>query len=159
MKTSEKGLELIREAEGFVDHVYLDAAGIPTIGYGHRVLNDEAFPKKITKAIGEALLEKDMSWAEEFVTATVDGKLGQGEFDACVSFTYNLGAGTFRKSVGKLIREGRLNEVPAKILLYDHAAGKKLRGLTWRREQEVNLWKGKPIVPRLQWLAEHDKAA
>ncbi len=90
---SDAGLELIKRSEGFRDRQYLDAAGFPTIGYGHLVEADESFPGGVTEAQAETLLAGDVNEAEQAVRRLVRVALTQGQFDALVDFVFNLGEG------------------------------------------------------------------
>jgi lysozyme len=96
MKTSELGLRFIEDQEGFVDHVYLDVAGIPTIGYWHVVRHGD--PSTVTKEQAQAILAHDVAAAESAINADVHAALTQGAFDALVSFTFNNGTGALASS-------------------------------------------------------------
>ena len=80
--------------------IYLDAAGLPTIGYGHllRSGEDEMFKNGISSEAGEALLIKDVLYAECAVLRLIRVPLTDGQFDALVSFTFNLGGGALQRS-------------------------------------------------------------
>ena len=95
---SDKGLDLIKRFEGFIGEVYFCPAGYPTIGYGHVVKDDEDFSAGIDKAKGEKLLRQDAQIAERAVLHLINVPLTDGQFDALVSFTYNLGGGALQRS-------------------------------------------------------------
>lgn len=143
MQLSAAGLELIRNSEGFRGQVYTDVAGIPTIGYGHRVTPPESFPQGIDEAQAAALLAKDVGQAEQAVGRLVRVALTQGQFDALVDFCYNLGAG--RLAASSPLRElnaGRQDAAGEQLLSWDHAGGEVNAGLKARRESEFQLWTG-----------------
>ena len=102
MKTSEKGLALIKEFEGFQSKPYKCPAGVPTIGYGSTFYLNGSKVKLTDRAISEKeatdLLVKSLVKYEHTVNVTVKVPLEQNEFDALVSFVYNLGAGNFVSS-------------------------------------------------------------
>lgn len=147
MKTSIKGLELIKRYEGFEEKPYLCPAGVPTIGYGatyypntnNKVkLND----KNITESYAELLLQDMLGHYERGVMRYVTSKLSAYQFDALVSFTYNVGLGAFKSST--LLK--RINANPCdKDIIYQFSrwnkgGGRVLKGLTKRRESESNLY-------------------
>lgn len=94
MRIGEKGLALIKEFESFVSFPYTCPAGKLTIGYGHVVLQDEEFTK-ITPEEGEKLLINDCAIAENCINKLVKVELNQNQFDALVSFVFNVGRENF----------------------------------------------------------------
>lgn len=134
-KTSEKGIEMIKQFEGLRLHAYLDAAGVCTIGYGHT--NTVKPGDVITEYGAESLLEKDLEKFEAHVNSYDQFyHWTQNEFDAMVSFAFNIGNingvtadGTRKKSV---IAENMLKYCNATV------NGKKvqLKGLVNRRKRE-----------------------
>ena len=143
---------MIAEFEGTVLHLYEDVAGHASIGVGHLVHTGNItdadrkgpFGKGITRAQAMDLLHKD---AQRMVTAVRDAvtiPLNQAQFDALVSFTFNVGAGALRKST-------LLQRVNAKdfahceeaFLRFNKAGGKVVAGLTRRRQAEADLFNGK----------------
>lgn len=139
MKISDAGLSLIKQFEGFRANAYLCSAGVPTIGYGHTrgvKLGDVCTPEE-----AEAWLREDVEAAERCVNQTVAVPLTQHEFDALVSFVFNLGCGNFRKStLLKLLNEGRHDEAAMEFRRWDRAGGVVLAGLTKRRLAEQRLF-------------------
>jgi len=77
MKLSTAGLELLKRSEGFRSRVYLDVAGFPTIGYGHRLLHPESFPNGIAEQQAANLLASDVHDAEQAVERLVKVSLLQ----------------------------------------------------------------------------------
>ena len=140
MKTSQKGIDLIKKYEGCKLTGYLCPAKVPTIGYGHTgtVLGKPVtVGMKITQSHAEKILKTDLKKYEEKVNKYLDKyKWTQNEFDALVSFAYNLG------SIDKLTINGtRTKEVIANAIpLYNKAGGIELAGLTKRRREEQSLF-------------------
>ena len=140
MEISKKGLDLIKSFEGCKLVGYLCPAGIPTIGYGHTG-KGVTVGMKITKAQAEQLLVFDLEKFEKSVNNAVKVKLTQCQFDALVSFTYNVGA-------GNLVKSTLLKKVNAKDFIgasnefkkWNKGGGKVLAGLTRRREAEKKLF-------------------
>jgi GH24 family phage-related lysozyme (muramidase) len=93
---SETGLKLIKAYEGFrpVDRILVN--GQRVVGYGHRLFNDN--PMHVTKSEAEALLKSDLQAYEDMVNENVHAPLTQGQFDALVSFAYNIGPKAFLES-------------------------------------------------------------
>jgi lysozyme len=140
---TNQGLMLIKQFEGFSPTIYLDAAGLPTIGYGHLLHHseEEMFKNGITESVAQALLIKDVLRAEQAVLRLITVPLTNGQFDALVSFTFNLGSGALQRSTlrRKVNREGHA-DVPAELMKWVWAGGKKLKGLVKRRSAEGNLY-------------------
>jgi len=144
MKTGQAGIELIKRFEGWRSRAYRDAVGVWTIGYGHTAKAGAPRPVQgmtITKTQGEAILRTDLVKYERAVNNAVKVDLNQNQFDALVSFCYNVGPGNLRKSsVLKRVNDHRFNEVPARLMLWNKAGGRVLRGLTRRRKDEGALF-------------------
>lgn len=141
MQLSQTGLELIKRAEGFRDRVYLDGAGLPTIGYGHRLLPHEAFPDGIGEEQAGELLVQDLQTAIAAVERMVKVPLTQGQFDALVDFTYNLGAERLaRSTLLRALNGGRYQAAGEQLLRWDVIAGQESEGLRRRRVAELALW-------------------
>ncbi|MGA2047332.1 MAG: lysozyme [Terracidiphilus sp.] len=141
MKLSGAGLELIKRSEGFRGRTYLDVAGIPTIGYGHRLLPKQAFPEGVTEARAAEMLALDVQQAEQAVGRLVKVPLTQGQFDALVDFCFNLGEGRLASStLLKVLNGARYEAAGEQLLRWDLAAGQVNTGLKGRREAELELW-------------------
>ncbi|MCG7878288.1 MAG: lysozyme [Candidatus Thiodiazotropha endolucinida] len=138
---TQNGLDLIKRFEGFSRTVYFCPAGYPTIGYGHVVKGDEDFSAGIDEAKGEELLRQDAQIAERAVLRLINVPLTDGQFDALVSFTYNLGGGALQRSTlrRKINREEHA-EVPEQFMRWVWAGGRKLKGLVRRRAAEAGLY-------------------
>ncbi len=138
---TEDGLRLIRRFEGFSAVPYLCPAGYLTVGYGHVVKNPDAFRQPITEDEATEILVLDVEKAEKAVLRLITVPLSDGQFDALVSFTFNLGSGALQRSTlrRKINREDHV-EVPAEFLRWVWAGGRKLKGLIRRREAEAALY-------------------
>lgn len=139
MKTSNKGIELIKKHEGFRAKAYKCPADKWTIGYGH-TLNVKS-TDVITKEQGEYFLRQDVEHAEKEVNKH-NLNINQNQFDALVSFVFNLGVGNFSRST--LLR--RIKAYPNDITIrrefarWVYAGGKVLPGLVTRRKEEADLY-------------------
>lgn len=135
MKTSKRGIELIKRFEGCRLSAYKCPADVWTIGYGHTAGVFKG--QKITMAQAEIYLKEDLVRYEKKV-AKYDGtyRWNQNEFDALVSFAYNIG------NIDQLAANGRRDraEIARKMPQYDMAAGKHVPGLTKRRKEELALF-------------------
>lgn len=146
MQPSNACKSLIEESEGERLQLYVDPAGIPTIGNGHKVLPGESFPSNgITPAEAQSLLAADMSFAAAVVNRLVMVTLTQGQFDALVDFVFNLGAARLAKSTLLAdLNAGKYDDAASQILVWDHALANgrevELAGLKARREAEYLLW-------------------
>jgi lysozyme len=141
MQLSATGLALLKKSEGFRDCMYLDASGIPTIGYGHRILASESFPNSILEGEATVLLVRDVLVAEQSVKHLIRVALTQGQFDALVDFVFNLGQG--RLAASTLLQDlniGRYDAAAEQLLRWDHARDRESAGLKARREAEFHLW-------------------
>jgi lysozyme len=145
MQFSNTGLELLKRAEGFRERTYLDAAGYPTIGYGHKLLHPESFPNGIGKEEASAILLADLRDAEEAVQRLVKVPLAQGQFDALVDFCFNLGQGRLAgSSLLKELNAGDYDAAAGQLLRWDHAGAQECAALKARRQAEFELWNNAP---------------
>ena len=136
LKVDEAGLDLICKFEGFDSHVYEDENGYKTIGYGHKLQPYENFTT-ISEDQAKALLLTDIVMAEKAVNNDVQIELNQNQFNACVSFCYNIGVGNFKNSTFlKLLNENKIQEAASELLRWDHIAGHESVGLLTRRQTE-----------------------
>lgn len=141
MKTSPYGLRLIAQFEGFSPTVYADAAGLPTIGYGHLLRAGERFDAPISRAQAEDLLRADVGLAERSVQRWIGVPLSQPQFDALVSFTFNLGGGALQRStLRQKVNRAEHDEVPQEFMRWVWAGGRRLNGLIRRRQAEAMLY-------------------
>jgi lysozyme len=143
MRTSENGIALIKRWEGLELESYQDIAGIWTIGYGH---TETAGPnQKISEREAEELLKRDLEPRERAVGDLTSVSLNQNEFDALVSFVYNVGIGAYRNSTARkrLNRGDRVGAAEALTWFNKATIGGVLRevtGLTRRRAAERALF-------------------
>jgi lysozyme len=145
-KTGQKGIDLIKYFESFGAKPYLCPAGVPTIGYGTTrypsgqkvTLKD----KPITQAQAMDYLKYDLKRFELAVDALIRDDISQNQFDALVSFTYNLGEGNLKAS--RLAKKVNINPkdpaIAKEFAKWVNADGKKLDGLVKRRKAEVDLY-------------------
>jgi lysozyme len=144
VKLSMEGLQLIKQQEGFRSRTYLDVAGFPTIGYGHRLIHPGSFPDGIDEAQASEILAADVRDAEQAVERLVKVPLTQGQFDALVDFCFNLGSGRLASStLLKVLNGGRYADAAEQLLRWDQAGGKECPPLKARREAELALWQSK----------------
>ena len=144
MHISKNGLDLIKKYEGFYSKAYLCPAGVLTVGYGTTNADSKILNYTITKT---SAITKEK--ATEFLKKSIEKKyepcvnkymsiynFNQNQYDALVSFAYNIG------SIDKLTFNGKksIQNISKDILLYDNAKGVKLKGLTRRREDEQKLF-------------------
>lgn len=142
MKTSERGLSLIRKYEGFSCVPYRCPAGTLTIGYGHAIVTGEEFPASgISQKIAENILKQDVSVAEEAIVKFVTAGLSQNQFDALTSFIYNIGSKAFEKStLLRLLNEGKPEDAAAEFPKWIYAGKVAQTGLIRRRAAEKQLF-------------------
>jgi len=140
---THNGLNLIKRFEGFSATIYTCPAGYPTIGYGHVVKDHEKeeFKNGISQEQAENLLSQDVQEAEMGVLRLITSPLTDSQFDALVSFTYNLGSGALQRSTlrWKVSREEHA-DAPAEFMKWVWAGGRKLKGLVRRRQAEAMLY-------------------
>jgi len=142
-----EGLAIIKKYEGCSLKPYYCPAGVATIGFGHtRSVTMKDAP--ITKEEAEELLKRDVEEFEDGVLALVSyEKLHTNQLSALVSFAYNLGLGSLKRStLLRLLNESRPLEASGQFLRWNKAGGKVLRGLTKRRESERLLFLKPAIV-------------
>ena len=140
---TQEGLSLIKRFEGFSPTIYPDAAGLPTSGYGHLLRPGEAemFRRGISHEAAIALLIKDVEAAERSVLRLITVPLTSSQFDALVSFTFNLGGGALQRStLRRKVNREEHDDVPSELVKWVWAGGKKLRGLVKRREAEATCY-------------------
>ena len=140
-KIGQAGLKLIMEFEGCRLTAYQCSAGVWTIGYGHTAGVYKGM--KITQAQAEAYLKQDVAKFEKYVNnpsyVPFMDKLNQNQFDALVSFAFNLGPGNLKK----LCKGRTINQVSGAMPQYCKANGKTLPGLQRRRKAEATLYNKK----------------
>lgn len=141
MKVSDQLIEQIKQFEGFRENAYICPAGIKTIGYGH-VLADNDNRKKIASSEAEELLMQDIKKVELSIERNIKVGLTQGQFDALVSFTFNVGSASLQRStIRQKVNRQEHEDVPPEIKRWIFAGGRILSGLVNRREIEANMYR------------------
>ena len=139
MKTSDKGIDLIKKYEGFRSKAYRCSANVLTIGFGH-TLNVKS-TDVISLDEAEYFLRQDVAFAEKEVNKH-NLNINQNQFDALVSFVFNLGVGNFARST--LLRKIKSNPndptIRKEFERWIYAGGKVLNGLVRRRREEAELY-------------------
>lgn len=142
--SSDAGVKFIQEFEGYVPVMYQDAVGFWTIGYGHLMSKQDIIDYKgvtLTAKEGDALFRKDLRKFDRGVNRGITIPLLQTQFDAVVSFSFNVGLRNFRRStLRRKLNLGLHAEVPREFLRWDRAKGRVLRGLTRRRLAESKIY-------------------
>ncbi|WP_035877135.1 lysozyme [Cupriavidus sp. amp6] len=154
MKTSQNGLAVIKYFESCRPSAYLDSAGIPTIGWGHTG-PDVRLGMTITRDRADELLLADLAEHECIVLSAVTVQLTQGQFDALVSFCFNVGPGRKGKKDGlvtlangnpstllRRVNAGDFDGAKSQFSLWNRSGGVPLRGLIRRRAAECALFIG-----------------
>ena len=139
MKTSHKGIALIKEFEGLRLKAYKCPGGVWTIGYGHTACVKPGMV--ISEAQAEEYLKADLISFERYLNG-LGLALNQNQFDALISLIYNIGIGNFQKST--LLRKARINandnSIMDEFLRWVYSKGRVLPGLQRRRLREMKLY-------------------
>ena len=139
MKTSLEGINLIKHFEGCELEAYKCPAGVWTIGYGH--IKGVQQGDVITEQQADDMLVEELEEYENYIHNLVSCPLNQNQFDALVSWVYNLGSSNLQAStLLKVLNAGDYEGVPAQIMRWNKAGGKVLEGLTRRRQAEADLF-------------------
>lgn len=140
-KLSKAGVEMIAGFEGCRLNAYQCSAGEWTIGYGHT--KGVRSGMQITKDQARQLFQKDLAEFEAVVRAYVRVPLDQGQYDALVSFTFNVGAEAFRTStLLRMLNKGRYRAAALEFHRWVNAGGKQVEGLIVRRNEEYGMFMG-----------------
>lgn len=136
---SHTGIDLIKRFEGFRSNAYLCPGNIWTIGYGHTATAKAGMT--ITKQYAEILLVEDIKKFQSLVSQKVTVELNQNQFDALVSFTFNVGSSAFTNStLRRLLNRGEYDLTAKEFHRWIYANGTKLPGLVRRRQAEYDLF-------------------
>ncbi len=147
MRISQRGVELIKRHEGLRLQAYRDAVGVVTIGYGHT--RTAHIGQAISTGDAEALLRADLDGFEAGVARLVTRPIKQSQFDALVSFAFNVGLdidadrraeGLGDSTLLALVNAGRDQDGAIEFLKWNKAGGRPLLGLTRRRLAEAQLF-------------------
>lgn len=137
-----EGLALIKKFEGCELEAYQCSAGVWTIGYGHT--KGVAPGDSVSQEEAEQMLVDELHEYESYINEYVTVALSQNQFDALVSWVYNLGPANLKASTMlKVLNSGDYEGVPAQIKRWNKAGGKVLQGLIRRREAEALLFIGR----------------
>ena len=144
-KTSQNGINLITEFEGFRANPYLDQNNIPTIGYGSTHYSDGSAvtmdDDSISQSDAVALLQIYVKKFEDVVNNDVTANINQNQFDALVDFTYNVGPGNFASSTLLKVINGDVDgDVATQFMRWNKTGGQPNAGLTRRRQAEIDLY-------------------
>lgn len=165
MKLSTEGRRLIYSFEGLHKKTsdgkfaaYLCPAGVPTIYCG--LTEGVKIGDVISEAEGEARFDKEIAKFEDGVTRLVTTEINQNQFDALVSFAYNVGVGGFQdSSVLKRVNKGDFAKVPAALGLWNKGGGKVLPGLVSRRQREGALFMKPAEAPEEPYMPQEVTAS
>jgi lysozyme len=143
-KINQKGLDLIKEFEGFEKVAYLCPSGVITIGYGLTFYPDGRKVRmgdRITKEEAERLLKIIVQTFAEVVSRAVKVPLTNNQFSALVSLCFNIGIGAFQNStLVRVLNQGNYSEAANQFLRWNRGDGKVLAGLVRRRTRERELF-------------------
>ncbi|WP_439242485.1 lysozyme [Lonepinella sp. BR2474] len=163
LKVSAQAINILKNHEGLRLKAYTDAAGVKTIGYGHTgTINGVKIHDGmvITQKQAEEQLRKDLIHFENTVRNSVKQPLTQNQFDALVSFSYNVGGDAFQKStLLKKLNSGDTSGAADEFVRWNKAGGKELKGLVNRRntEREMFLGVGQGEAPNIPVPTEYDE--
>ena len=143
MKLDADGIDHIKRWEGVRRDVYKDAVGYPTVGVGHLVkpVDNLKVGDTITDDQVDDFLRKDIASAEEAVNDRVTVPLTQNQFNALVSFVFNVGTGAFAQSgLLRTLNAGNYTGAANQFTKWVFAGGRRLKGLEFRRNAEKELF-------------------
>ena len=146
MKLDNKGYLLITKFEGLSLKPYLDSIKVPTIGYGNTYYTDgkrvTLLDKEITKEVAFDMFKEVANRFGKRVDELVTSNINQNQYNALVSFAYNVGTGNFASST--LLKKVNKNPndltIKDEFLRWNKAGGKVINGLTNRRNEEANIY-------------------
>lgn len=141
MKTSSQGKNLIKEAEGLRLEAYRCPAGVPTIGWGHT--KGVRMGQHITVQMAEDMLIEDIGPIERLLNG-MKINFRQAQFDALVSWIFNLGSGNFKGSTmyKRILENAADEEITDQLIKWTYSGKQQLAGLMKRRVAEANLFIG-----------------
>ena len=142
LRASDTLISKIKEFEGLrlVAYKPTKAERWWTIGYGHSA-GDVRAGMRINEEKAEELLNRDLFFVERFINGIPKVKT-QGQFDALISFTYNLGVGKMKAStlLKKIMHDAPTQEIQREFMKWVYSGGKRLDGLVKRRRWEAQRW-------------------
>lgn len=141
MAYSEEGYALTKSFEGCRLKAYQDQGGVWTIAYGHT--KGVKMGDVCTQEQADAWLQEELASAASFVENSIDVELAQGQFDALVDFTYNLGPGALKYSTLRaLVNSGQMDRAAGEFRRWNHVNKVEVEGLTRRRAAEAAMFRG-----------------
>jgi lysozyme len=149
VKVSERAIKLIKHHEGVRNRPYRCPANLYTVGVGHLIGDGKSLPESWNRTFSQeeidGLLKSDLKRFELGVHKMLPNvPLRQHEFDAIISFCFNLGLGCFQRStLRQALLRGDKKAAMESLVKYCRAGGKILRGLQIRRLDEKALFEGK----------------
>jgi GH24 family phage-related lysozyme (muramidase) len=160
---STVGAHLIESFEGFEPEPYKDAVGVWTIGFGS-TKGVGPSTKPMTRAQAEQRMMREIDAVYGAAVNAIGVDLNQNQFDALVSFVYNVGPGGIgpHTGIGQALRDRNFPRAANELLEWDKAGGQRLAGLTRRRQAERELflkedrWKGY-TENEIRWIREYDR--
>jgi lysozyme len=139
MLVSPDGLKLIEKFEGLRLHAYQDIGGVWTIGYGHT--KDVQAGDVISIERADALLQDDVFKTSQAVASMLRAQVTQNQFDALVSFAYNVGSNALHQStLLRFVNARKWAQAADQFLVWNHVKGVESAGLTRRRQAERALF-------------------
>lgn len=138
-------VQLLSHLEGYSPFIYKDSAGNDTIGIGHLITAHDHIQEPLLPPDASKLLANDLQPKAADVNKAVQRPLYQNQFNALVSFTFNVGTGNLHKS--QLLRKVNANDdaaVPSQFMHWTHAGDEVIEGLIIRRRAEANLYAATP---------------
>jgi lysozyme len=147
MQISDKGIALIKHHEGVRLKPYQDCVKLWTVGVGHLIGDGKSLPPEWNRVLTmeevDGILRKDLARFEQGVSKFCPVQLTQGEFDALISFSFNLGLGVLQRSTlrQKILRNDKKGAAE-EFTKYIRAGGKIIKGLVTRRNDEKQLFLG-----------------
>src|SRR5665213_1639715 len=158
MKTGAAGIALVEEFESCLLTAYRDGNGIWTIGWGHTGGVNEG--DTATQDQADAWLADDLGTAESAVSRLIAASLNQNQFDALVSFTYNVGSGRLQGStLRRMLNAEDYEGAAQQFLVWDIVAGHVSPGLQRRRQKEKTLFETAVAEPQLIDPNDSDRPA
>lgn len=145
MEIDAAGVQFIAAHEGFSEVKYEDVAGIDSIGYGHRIIPQDAATygplETVTTELALQILHNDVAHAVSCVNECIEVDLNQDQFNACVSLCYNIGGRAFQDStLVKMLNNGQFSDAADQFLRWDKSGGVEVEGLLNRRQDEKALF-------------------
>lgn len=142
MQLSNAGVKHLEAEEGYREVPYTDAGGVLTVGYGHTG-KDVRAGENVSLERAQELLRADVATAEACINKYVTVIQNQHQFDALVSFVYNVGTEAFKKStLLRTINSGNVEDISNQFMRWVNVAGKRNKGLVNRRAAECRLYHG-----------------